>query len=148
MLAALRQRLTLGTSDARSIVERTFRDHPDHRFAVRLWTGEEVAWGQRADFTLTFGDADTFRRCFLSADPAEFAEAYVAGRLLIQGDLWAAAGLSWYLRKVRIGCAHAFEDGVISVHQVLVAKPDERGRTLAPLTRESSSSGYLECPTQ
>jgi len=37
------------------------------------------------------------------------------------------------------GCAHAFKDGVISVHQVLAAKPDEHGATRAPLTREQQA---------
>jgi len=34
------------------------------------------------------------------------------------------------------GCRQAFEDGVISVHQCLAAKPDEKGSVPVPLTRE------------
>jgi cyclopropane-fatty-acyl-phospholipid synthase len=34
------------------------------------------------------------------------------------------------------GCAQAFEEGVVSVHQVLAARPDQRGRHRAPPTRE------------
>jgi len=33
------------------------------------------------------------------------------------------------------GCAQAFEDGVVSVHQILAARPDESGDSRAPLVR-------------
>ncbi|MBK7583235.1 MAG: class I SAM-dependent methyltransferase [Myxococcales bacterium] len=84
--------------DARAMLEPVFRDHPTHNFAVRLWNGQEVSWSGRRDFTLAFTDPETFRGCFGSKDPAQFAEAYVDGRLNIEGDLWEAAGLATYLR--------------------------------------------------
>jgi cyclopropane-fatty-acyl-phospholipid synthase len=34
------------------------------------------------------------------------------------------------------GCGQAFEEGVVSVHQCLAAKPDEHGAVSVPLTRE------------
>lgn len=100
MLQGLRQRMVFQTDTARSLVERVFQDHPDHRFAIRLWNGEEVSWGQPRDFTLVFEDPSTFRDCFGSPDPAELAEAYADGRVRVEGDLWCAVGLASYLRRV------------------------------------------------
>ncbi|HEX9297910.1 MAG TPA: class I SAM-dependent methyltransferase [Polyangiaceae bacterium] len=103
MLQTLLQRLTLDADDARSIIERTFGDHPTHHFGFRLWNGQQVRWGDRQDFTLVFTEAETFRRCFVSRDPAEFAEAYADGRMLIEGDLWSAVGIASYLRTLKLG---------------------------------------------
>jgi cyclopropane-fatty-acyl-phospholipid synthase len=64
-----------------------------------LWDGQEVSWGDERDFTLAFTDPETFRRCFRTRAPAEFAEAYLDGRLLVEGDLWSAVGIASHLRK-------------------------------------------------
>ena len=34
------------------------------------------------------------------------------------------------------GCAHAFEQGWVSIYQILASRPDESGRTALPLTRD------------
>lgn len=83
-------------------MQRVFRDHPTRRFAVRLWDGQEVHWGTPRDFTLVFRDAEAFRAFFASCDPAYFAEAYVDGRVDIEGDLDTAMTLSGYLRRVEL----------------------------------------------
>lgn len=98
MLEALRQRLTLDGNDARALLQYTFKGHSAPKLAVRLWDGQELSFAERPEFTLAFGDPETFRRCFASRDPARFAEAYVEGRLGIEGDLWEATGLGSYLR--------------------------------------------------
>jgi cyclopropane-fatty-acyl-phospholipid synthase len=103
MFEAIRQRLTLGTDDARALIERVFAPHPTRDFSIRLWDGQEVHWNIAPRFTLTFLDRETFRRCFSTRDPADFAEAYIDGHLLIDGDFWAAIGLGSYLRGLQIG---------------------------------------------
>jgi cyclopropane-fatty-acyl-phospholipid synthase len=94
---------SLDLAIARSLVDRVFRDHPAKRFAVRLWDGTQVDWGSPHDFTLVFCDRATFVSLIASCDPSMFAEAYLDGRLDIEGDLDAAAGLATYLRGVRTG---------------------------------------------
>ena len=103
MFQALRQRFILEADDACSLVKRTFDAHPSPNFAVQLWDGQEVRWTEPTEFTIGFKDAEAFRRCFATRDPADFAEAYVDGRLSIEGDLWAATGLSSYLREINVG---------------------------------------------
>lgn len=88
---------------ARDLVERVFRDHPDKRFAVRLWDGTEIAWGPERAFTLVFSDAETFQDLFRSGDPARFGEAFVEKRFDIEGDIAAAIRLGRYLRTVELG---------------------------------------------
>jgi cyclopropane-fatty-acyl-phospholipid synthase len=103
MFEAIRQRLTLEADDARALVEHAFASHPTRDFAVRLWDGQEIHWHPAPRFTLAFQHRETFRRCFSTRDPADFAEAYVDGHLQIEGDLWAATGLGAYLRSLQIG---------------------------------------------
>jgi cyclopropane-fatty-acyl-phospholipid synthase len=95
-----------GTTVARKLVNRLFRDHPTKRFAVRLWDGTEIAWRPERDFTLVVHDAATFGSLVLSHAPAAFAEAYVDGRLGIEGDVDAAVELAWYLRSAPGPAAH------------------------------------------
>lgn len=103
MLRAIRKHLSIDPDDARELIDRVFRDHPSRNFAVRLWDGREIAWSNAPDFAIAFADPETFRHCFTSADPAQFAEAYVNGRLLIEGDLWAASALAGFFRTLRLG---------------------------------------------
>lgn len=84
---------------ARRIVRFVFRDHPTRRFAVRLWNGTEIQWRPEHDFTLVFREAATFWSLMASGDPVAFADAYVDGRIDIEGDLQTAVGLASYLRK-------------------------------------------------
>jgi cyclopropane-fatty-acyl-phospholipid synthase len=94
---------TLGTSAARALVERLFQDHPTRRFAVRLWDGSEVSWGPQRDFTLVFRDRRSFLSLIASRDASELAEAYVDGRLGIEGDVDAAVGLATYFQAAQAG---------------------------------------------
>lgn len=106
MLRAIRRYLSLEADDARAMLERAFRNYLPHQrgpgFAVRLWDGQTVAWGDGPEFTLVFADAETLRQCLASRDPACFAEAYVDGRLQIEGDLWAASSLATTLRGLQL----------------------------------------------
>jgi cyclopropane-fatty-acyl-phospholipid synthase len=111
MLRALRKHLSLDAVAARSLVERVFETHPPRNFSVRLWDGHEIASRSDPDFTLVFLDAEALRRCMISRDLGEFAEAYVEGRLLIEGDLWEAVGISTYLRELEITTADVLRFG-------------------------------------
>lgn len=102
MLRVIRKFLSLDASHARAMIERMFHDHPARNFAVRLWDGQEIAWNDTQAFKLVFADAEAFRLCLGSSDPARFAEAYVDGRLRIEGDLWEASELASYLRTVEL----------------------------------------------
>lgn len=102
-MRALRQRLTLEADDAEAIVRAVFRAHPGHNFSVRLWDGREITWDKPCAFSLVFTEPETFRRCFSSGDPAQFAEAYVNGGMRVEGDLWAATSLASFLRSLNLG---------------------------------------------
>lgn len=93
---------TKPADDAESLVRRLFRDHPDPAFAVRLWDGREVSFGRPARFTVCFRDHDTFVTCIRSGDPSEFAEAYIDGRVQIDGDLEEAVKLVSYLARLEL----------------------------------------------
>lgn len=57
------------------------------------------------------------------------AAALVPGRVLRMWDLYLP------------GCAHAFDEGLVGVHQVLAAKPDSEASWQLPLTREALLPG-------
>jgi cyclopropane-fatty-acyl-phospholipid synthase len=99
----LTERLRFGADDAERLIRRLFRDHPSKDFAVRLWDGRDVAFSPSPAVTLVFTDRDTFRACLGSSDPAQFAEAYLDRRLLIEGDPWDAIRVVSYLRTVDLG---------------------------------------------
>ena len=102
MMDLVRRALALRPGDARTLLQHLFRTPPGLDFVVRLWNGDEISWGDRRDFTIAFRDPEAFRRCVATADPAQFAEAYIDGRLAIEGDLWAAVGLASHLRHVEV----------------------------------------------
>lgn len=86
-------------ADARALLEGIFRSQPVGPFAVRLWDGGEVRFGD-PQFTLVFRDSDTFWRLFSSRDPALFADAYVQGQIDLEGDIEAAVRLGSWLRDL------------------------------------------------
>lgn len=88
--------------DAESLVRRLFKDHPAPEFSVRLWDGRDVSFGRPIRFTVCFQDRETFTSCIRSGDPSEFAEAYVDGRLRVEGDLEKAVTLFSYLATVEL----------------------------------------------
>jgi cyclopropane-fatty-acyl-phospholipid synthase len=96
-------RRKLGASTVRALVERLFHDHPTKHFAVRLWDGSEVSWGPQRDFTLVFRDRRSFFSLIASRDASELAEAYVDGRLDIEGDVDAAVRLSTHFQAAHAG---------------------------------------------
>jgi cyclopropane-fatty-acyl-phospholipid synthase len=105
----LRRRLTLDVDQAHTLIERIFADHPDKNFAVRMWDGSEVGWETPRDFVLEFSDPEVFRECLAAASPARLAEAYVTGRVRVEGDFWEAARLGNYLRDLDIDASEILQ---------------------------------------
>jgi cyclopropane-fatty-acyl-phospholipid synthase len=98
-MEAIELRALLG----RRLIERVFRDFPEKRFGVRLWDGSVVRWGDSQDFTLIFADPGVFHRLMRTPDPADFAEAYIDGRLDIEGDLGIAVAHARHLGAIPLG---------------------------------------------
>lgn len=146
--------------DARRLITAAFADHPTRRFAIRLWDGSEVEWGQPRDFTLTFADSHTFLVCMASGDPAELADAYVDRRVRIEGDLWSATELAAHLwrrlpagreapaapRRLAVSSTQTIEQEVEDVrsHYEL---PDELFRSFLD-ERMVYSCAYFATPSQ
>jgi cyclopropane-fatty-acyl-phospholipid synthase len=74
-------------------------------FGLQLWDGRRVTIGHAPAVTFHLADADTFRRCLGSADPAEFGEAYTDGRLKVEGDLEEAVRVALALSDIDPGLA-------------------------------------------
>lgn len=90
------------TAAAKELIARLFHNHPTKEFAVRLWDGTEIAWGQKRDFILVFRSETAFSRLARSADVAAFGDAYVKNELDFEGNVEAAIALVRYLRTVKI----------------------------------------------
>ncbi len=94
---------SVSTSDAIAALNTLFAHQPSVSLKVKLWDGRAVAFGVSPDVTFVIKDPQTFRRCFGSEDPSEFAEAYADGRLDVEGDLEQAVGTALALRQVELG---------------------------------------------
>lgn len=92
----------VSNTGAKEIIERIFRDHPEKDFSFVLWDGSTVTWDKPASFTITFKDPEIFQTLMYSADPAQFAEAYVNGQIDVTGDFFAVIALGVYLRTVKL----------------------------------------------
>ncbi len=72
-------------------------------FRVRLWDDSEIHVGEgEAMFTLVVRDRSTFRQVFRTGQTRAFAEAFVADRLDIEGDLFAALRVAAELESRRL----------------------------------------------
>ena len=98
------RRPALTCDQAERLVRRVFEGAPVS-FGLQLWDGRRVTIGQAPAVTFQLTDADTFRRCLGSADPAEFAEAYTDGRLGVEGDLREAVRVALALGEIDPGLA-------------------------------------------
>lgn len=81
---------------------------PPVAFALQLWDGTvfdfATAHGDSRPprFRLVVRDAASVRQLLLRPDPLALAEAYIEGRLDVEGDLYAALALKPYLQKQRL----------------------------------------------
>jgi cyclopropane-fatty-acyl-phospholipid synthase len=96
-------RRDLTCDQAEALVRRLFGRTAPASFGVQLWDGRRVEVGPAPQVTFSFADAEAFRRCLGSGDPAEFAETYTDGRLRVDGDLEAAARVAFGLRAIDPG---------------------------------------------
>lgn len=98
---------------ARTMVQEAFKRGIPEGFRVRLWDGTEISWGADPQFTVVFEDLATFRNSMMSRDLSSFAEAYVEGRMNIEGDLRSAVRTASAIRRLASGpkaAPHASED--------------------------------------
>ena len=87
------------------LLRRVFRDYPGS-VAVHLWDGNTLELGIGAPgFTLNFRYPQAFRDLVLFRDPLRLAEAYIRGKVDLDGDLYAALALKDYLQAVRLTVA-------------------------------------------
>ena len=75
-------------------IDEIFGQFKGSKFAIRFWTGEEHFYGsgQSPRFVLNINDAATCKR-LLSQGSIGFGEAYMDGRITIEGDMDAYLGL-------------------------------------------------------
>ena len=96
---------TASAERAADIVRRVFRDYPGN-MAVRLWNGQTLAFGGGApEFTLVFREPRPLRELILTRDPLRLAEAYLLGKVDVEGNLYAALQLKDYLQSLRLSVA-------------------------------------------
>lgn len=88
---------------AQSVLGRIFRDVP-FGFVARLWDGTEISLGVDLEpFTLVFRDPATFRRLMLRPNTMRFAEAFVNGKIDVEGDLFSAIRLANRIEALKLG---------------------------------------------
>lgn len=79
-----------GPHTAASILRTVFR-RIDASFAFRLWDGSEVRFGSSEPvMTILVHSSDTFVALMRHPSAGNFADAYVTGRIDLDGDLFAA----------------------------------------------------------
>lgn len=71
-------------------------------WAFRLWDGTRVTLGDDAPLcTVVVHRPETFLRLMRDPSPYNFAEAYVAGDLDLEGDLFAAMKIADAIEEIR-----------------------------------------------
>jgi len=88
---------------AAAVLERIFASvRPGLRY--RLWDGSEGSVGSPdGSFTLIIRDPETFRATFGSNNTRVMAEAFVADRVDVDGDLFAALRVANQLEDLELG---------------------------------------------
>ena len=87
---------------AAAILRRVFGGLPAS-FAFRLWDGQEVRLGPDAPrCTAVIKSPETFLWLIRNPTPYNFAEAYVQGRLDLDGDLFAAMDVANAVENLRV----------------------------------------------
>jgi cyclopropane-fatty-acyl-phospholipid synthase len=93
---------TAGAGRAREILLRIFQDYSGN-LAVRLWNDETLRFGADSpETTLIFHHARTLRDLILFRDPLQLAEAYFAGRVSVEGDIYASLRLKDHLQSLNL----------------------------------------------
>jgi len=72
----------------------------------RLWDGTTARVGTgEAPFAVVFRSRPVFRRILFRPTPLRFGEAYIAGQLDIEGDLFAAMRAATEIERLRVSLA-------------------------------------------
>ena|SRR5439155_13417732 len=75
----------------------------DVPMTFRLWDGTTARVGPgEASFALVFRSPPVFRRIVLRPTPLRFGEAYIAGDLDIDGDIFAAMRAATAIERLRV----------------------------------------------
>jgi cyclopropane-fatty-acyl-phospholipid synthase len=108
------------TDPARQILHRLFRNF-DGGIRICLWDGSEVKLGRdRPEFSLIFRSSKAFQDMVLSQNPLRLVESYFQGLIDIEGDLYSALRLRYYLTSLNLPLA---EKGRLAA-KALTIKPD------------------------
>jgi cyclopropane-fatty-acyl-phospholipid synthase len=85
------------------LLERLFRSL-DVPLVFRLWDGTRAHVGASGDpgFTIVFRSRPAFRRCLRHPTPLGFGEAFIAGDIDVEGDLFAAMRTANALEGLRV----------------------------------------------
>ena len=91
-----------GPRTAASILRIIFR-RIDASFAFRLWDGSEVRFGSSEPvMTVVVHSPDAFVALVRDPSPGNFADAYVTGRIDLDGDLFATMALANQMEDLRL----------------------------------------------
>jgi cyclopropane-fatty-acyl-phospholipid synthase len=94
---------SIPATGAADVLRHVFAGLAPASFAFRLWDATQVRIGpQPPAFTVVFTTPETFTRLMRDPTPYAFAEAYVAGALDIEGDLFAAMHVAETLESLRL----------------------------------------------
>lgn len=100
MLAFLAPTPTPGRAAA--ILRQIFGGLPES-FAFRLWDGREVRFGSDTPAcTAVIKSPETFLALIRDPTPYNFAEAYVQGRLDLEGDLFQAMDVANVIENLKV----------------------------------------------
>lgn len=88
--------------DYARVIDEIFSQFSGPKFSVKLWNGREYVYGKgpQKEFTLIFDEARTVKM-LLSQGALGFGEAYMDGRLRIEGDLESYFHLRHQFKHVR-----------------------------------------------
>lgn len=106
---------------AKNILSRLFRNF-DGCIRICLWDGSEMRLGHSSpEFSLTFRSAKAFQSMVFSHHPLRVVESYFQGLIDIDGDLYSALKLRYYLSSLRLPL---IEKATLAA-KALMIKPEE-----------------------
>ena len=92
----------MASATAARVLRRVF-DGVDAPITFRLWDGTTTRVGRgEARFAIVFRSRPVFRRILLRPTPLRFGEAFIAGELDIEGDIFAAMRTATAIEGLRV----------------------------------------------
>ena len=71
-------------------------------FAVRLWDGSILYFGDKPQFTLVFNDRKTFKKLIVSPNAFTAGEAFIKKKIDLEGDIFAALKLKDHFESLSL----------------------------------------------